>query len=356
MTAFLVERGLSILVLLAASAFFSSSETALFSLSRVTREMLEAREDNTSRRIVRMLSQPRRLIVTIILCNELINITASSIAAAVSVQLMPWAREALQVTLATAVMLPLILVCGEMVPKSLALRLGERWARPVSLPLSFLARVIAPLRFILQWIAAGVLAVIGAKPMTQEEGLREEEFRALVDVGSEEGELQVAERRLIHNVFEFGDTTVGKVMTPADKVFALPYEMPLGRMVSIIGGERYSRVPIYRQSKGAARGDGKRAGATGRGAMEVVGILLAKDLVGYSWGHLEGHTVQDLLHPVLFVPRTTKCDQLFREFQRKRTHIALVVDEYGRLAGLVTMEDLLEELFGEIADEKESRS
>ena len=161
----------------------------------------------------------------------------------------------------------------------------------------------------------------------------------------------MAERRLIHNVFEFGDTTVGKVMTPADKVFALPYEMPLGRMVEAIAAERYSRVPIYKTAKAARGGDGKRPA---RGAMEVVGILLAKDLTGYCWGALEGHTVQDLLHPVLFVPRTTKCDQLFREFQRKRTHVALVVDEYGRLAGLVTMEDLLEELFGEIADEKES--
>jgi CBS domain containing-hemolysin-like protein len=137
--------------------------------------------------------------------------------------------------------------------------------------------------------------------------------------------------------------------------------MPLSRMVEAIATERYSRVPIYRQGK-ARSGDGaKRAPAparpstTARGAMEVVGILLAKDLSGYAWGALEGHTVQDLLHPVLFVPRTTKCDQLFREFQRKRTHVALVVDEYGRLAGLVTMEDLLEELFGEIADEKESR-
>ena len=164
----------------------------------------------------------------------------------------------------------------------------------------------------------------------------------------------MAERRLIHNVFEFGDTTVGKVMTPADKVFALPYEMPLGRMVEAISAERYSRVPIFKTPKASARGsDGKRPA---RGAMEVVGILLAKDLTGYYWAALEGHTVQDLLHPVLFVPRTTKCDQLFREFQRKRTHVALVVDEYGRLAGLVTMEDLLEELFGEIADEKETRT
>jgi CBS domain containing-hemolysin-like protein len=356
MSPFLVERVLTILALLCASAFFAGSETALFSLSRVVRETLEARSDKGSKRLVTLLAQPRRLIVTIIVCNELINITSSSIAATIVAHQVPYAREALQVTLATAVMLPLILFFGEMTPKSVALRSGERWARLVSWPLAALAFVITPLRLVLQSIASGVLVLVGVKPMTQEEGLREEEFRALVDVGSEEGELQVAERRLIHNVFEFGDTTVGKVMTPADKVFALPYEMPLGRMVNIIGNERYSRVPIYRQGK--ARSDGKRAGAAPgqRGAMEVVGILLAKDLVGYSWGHLEGHTVQDLLHPVLFVPRTTKCDQLFREFQRKRTHIALVVDEYGRLAGLVTMEDLLEELFGEIADEKEGRS
>ena len=262
-------------------------------------------------------------------------------------------RELGQVIIATAVMVPLILFFGEMTPKSVALRLGERWARVVSLPLSAAgvpdhagARLAAVDR-------RRRADVVGARPMTREEGLREEEFRSLVDVGSEEGELQVAERRLIHNVFEFGDTTVGKVMTPADKVFALPYEMPLGAHGrGRSRTERYSRVPIYKTAKAARGSDGKRPA---RGAMEVVGILLAKDLTGYSWGALEGHTVQDLLHPVLFVPRTTKCDQLFREFQRKRTHVALVVDEYGRLAGLVTMEDLLEELFGEIADEKETR-
>jgi CBS domain containing-hemolysin-like protein len=298
-----------------------------------------------------MLSNPRRLIVTIIVCNELINIANSSVAATVIAHLFPRVPELGQVFIATAIMLPLILFFGEMTPKSMALRLGERWARLISWPLQILAWAITPLRVLLQAVASAVLAAVGVRPMTQEEGLREEEFRSLVDVGSEEGELQVAERRLIHNVFEFGDTTVGKVMTPAEKVFALPYEMPLGRMVEAIAQSRYSRVPIYKTPK-ARTGDGKRV----RGSMEVVGVLLAKDLAGYAWSALEGHTVQDLLHPVLFVPRTTKCDQLFREFQRKRTHIALVVDEYGRLAGLVTMEDLLEELFGEIADEKETRS
>jgi len=360
MASFLVERLIAVGALLLASAFFAGSETALFSLTRVQREAMATREDKRSRRLAEMLSHPRRLIVTIIVCNELINIANSSVAATAVAGVLPGVRELGQVILATCVMLPLILFVGEMTPKSLALRLGERWARIVSGPLQFLAYLITPVRVLLQSIASAVLTIIGARPMTREEGLREEEFRSLVDVGSEEGELQVAERRLIHNVFEFGDTTVGKVMTPAEKVFALSYEMPLSRMVEAIATERYSRVPIYKTPKmarGAERSDGKRAAtAAARGAMEVVGILLAKDLVGYSWGALEGHTVQDLLHPVLFVPRTTKCDQLFREFQRKRTHVALVVDEYGRLAGLVTMEDLLEELFGEIADEKETRT
>jgi putative hemolysin len=208
--------------------------------------------------------------------------------------------------------------------------------------------IITPVRLILSGVAGAILTVIGGRQPAQELGVREEEFRSLVDVGSEVGELQVAERRLIHNVFEFGDTTVGKVMTPADKVFALPYEMPLGRLVEAVATQRFSRVPIYKTRKGA------RKGSTGE--MEVEGVLLAKDLVGYARGQLEGHTIQELLHPPLFVPRTTKCDRLFREFQRRKTHIALVVDEYGRLSGLVTMEDLLEELFGEIADEKESRA
>jgi putative hemolysin len=347
---------LAIIALLCASAFFAGSETALFSLGRVVREAMGSREDRGSKRLLALLSHPRRLIVTIIVCNELINIGNSSLAATATARLLPQLPEIAQVIVATAVMLPLILFFGEMTPKSIALRAGESWARVVAWPLTLLSWVIAPVRVLLQSVSSLVLWLLGARPMTREEGLREEEFRALVDVGSEEGELQVAERRLIHNVFEFGDNTVAKVMTPAEKVFALPYDMPLGRMVEAIATQRYSRVPVYQaQRQKTPRGpDGRRPGQ-GRGAMEVVGILYAKELVGYAWGALEGHTVQDLLHPVLFVPRTTKCDQLFREFQRKRTHIALVVDEYGRLAGLVTMEDLLEELFGEIADEKEGR-
>jgi putative hemolysin len=335
--------------LLVASAFFAGSETALFSLSRVQKEALGRREDALSRRVLGLLSQPRRLIITIIVANEFINIANSSLSATLIAYLLPQLSERGKVAVATAVIVPLILVFGEMAPKSLALRIGERWARVVSGPLLFFQYLITPVRFVLSLVSGAVLLLFGARNQPVEPGVREEEFRALVDVGSEEGELQVAERRLIHNVFEFGDTPVGKVMTPAERVFALPYDMPLGRMVEAIAEQHYSRVPIYRSSRldAKARAAGKKA------PLEVVGIIHAKDLVTYATRGLEGHTVQDLLHPPFFVPRTTTCDRLFREFQRRKTHIALVVDEYGRLLGLVTMEDLLEELFGAFGDEKE---
>jgi putative hemolysin len=352
MDSFFVVRLVAIGALLLGSGFFAGAETALFSISRLSREALASREDAGSRRVLWLLSNPRRLIVTLIVCNELINIFASSLVADLVQHQRPLLRQTLQVAISTALTVPLLLLFGEMTPKSLAVRVGERWARAVSWPLKQAMRLVTPVRWVLAAIAGVFVTLLGGRRVTADQGLREEEFRALVDVGSEMGELQVAERRLIHNVFEFGDTTVGKVMTPAEKVFALPYEMPLGRLVEAVGGERFSRVPIYR----TVRKRPARKGAEPPKTIEFIGVLLAKDLVGYAQGHLEGHTVQELLHPPLFVPRTTKCDHLFREFQKRKTHLALVVDEYGRLAGLVTMEDLLEELFGEIADEKESRT
>ena len=335
--------------LLVGAAFFAGSETALFSLTRIQKEALGRREDVGTRRMLALLAEPRRLIVTIIVANELINIANSSLSATLTDYLLPQLSERAKVAVTTAVIVPLILLFGEMAPKSLAIRVGERWARIVSGPLKFFQYLITPVRVILSVVSGAVLALFGARNQPIEAGVREEEFRALVDVGSEEGELQVAERRLIHNVFEFGDTPVGKVMTPAERVFALPYEMPLGRMVEAIAEQHYSRVPVYR----AGRIDAKTRAAGKRAPLEVVGIIHAKDLVTYASKGLEGHTVQDLLHPPFFVPRTTTCDRLFREFQRRKTHISLVVDEYGRLLGVVTMEDLLEELFGEIGDEKE---
>jgi magnesium and cobalt exporter, CNNM family len=357
----LIERLAGIAALLVASGMFSGTETALLSLSRVKREAMATRNDGRDRAVLSLLAHPRRLIVTIILCNEVVNVAVSALAAGVgehAVHRLGVHRD-LWVTVATAaITVPLLVLLGDMTPKTIALRAAEKWARAMAGVLRLFTWVVAPVRVVVQLVSDVIVNILGGRARSPEAGIREAEFRALVDVGEAEGEVEVAERKLIHKVFEFGDRTVGEVMTKGDQLFTLPYEMPLGRLVEAVAASRYSRVPIVRRAVAATptRKEREPTGQVKRPAPEeVVGVLYAKDLVGYARGHLEGHTIQDLLRPAFFVPRSTKCDRLFREFQRRKTHIALVVDEYGRLSGVVTMEDLLEELFGEIVDEKEAR-
>lgn len=345
-----IERFALIAFLLMCSALFSGSETALFSLSRVTREALARRVDRRSQAVLWLLSQPRRLIVTIILCNELVNVAISALlAGSVERWWTAGQRHHLWTTLITVgIAVPLLVLFGELTPKTLAIRLGERWALALGRPLKGLSYIVAPLRVVPRVVSEAVLRILGYPAEVRSTDIHEAEFRALVDVGEAEGEVEGSERTLIHNVFEFGDRTVGEVMTPAEKVFRLPYGMPLGRLVEAVAASRFSRVPIEGAAKRAPRADAVKGQSR-----EIVGVVYAKDLVGYAWGHLEGHTIHDLLHAPFFVPRSTKCDHLFREFKHRKIHMALVVDEYGGLAGLVTMEDLLEELFGEIVDDKE---
>jgi putative hemolysin len=326
----LILLGLLILV----SAFFSGSETALFSMSRAKRQKLAATGDPTSRLILRLLAKPRRLIATILVGNELVNISAGAVAAGLGEQTLgQFGRTAAEV-LTTLLLLPFVLLVGEITPKSIAVKASEGWARIAARPIALFAWVCAPLRWLVRGLSEVLLLLLGGRPPQSDEGLREEEFRALVDVGSEEGELAQTERQLIHNVFEFGDKTVAQVMTPAAKLFALSYDLPMARLVEEVVRQRFSRIPVYR---------GRRD--------NIVGVLLAKDLVGYARGQWRGaRTLGDLLRPPFYVPKTTKLDRLFRQMQRRKTHMALVVDEYGRTIGVVTMEDLLEELFGAIAE------
>lgn len=332
----IVTRFLIMAVLIVVSAAFAGSETALFSLSRVARERLTRSSNSTDQYVVALLRDPRRLIATILLGNELINVTFSTIAATVAKDVLSGAGEIALVFASTAMTVPLLLLLGEITPKSVALRTAEQWARVAARPLSAFALVTAPIRAVLAAFAGLVSRLFGGGAVAPQPALIDEaEFRALVDVGSEEGELEAAERRLIHNVFQFGDRTVAEIMTPARKMVSFSYDLPIARLVAEVARTGLSRIPIHRGRK-----------------EDVIGIVFAKDLVGTTAARLKGRSVKDLLRPPMYVPKTTKCDRLFREFQRKRTHLALVVDEYGRLVGLVTMEDLLVALFGPMRDDK----
>ncbi len=319
-------------VLLLLSAFFSGSETALFSLGSVRLEKLKESGHPKAKVIETLLERPRRLLISILLGNELVNITASAVAASICISMLGDSGK----WVAIAVMIPLLLTFGEILPKTTAIYRSEQCSRVVAGPLSFFARAVFPIRWIIGKIVDGVLRVFGSQAETQESIFREEEIRDLVDVGHQEGVLEKQERELIHKVFRFGDTIVASVMTPKGAVFSLPLQLDPTELLAEVRKERYSRVPIYSGEKN-----------------NIVGILNTKDLLALSLERGEGEkiNIHRLLRPPHFVPPSKKIDELLRECQKQRIHMAIVVNEYGHCTGLVTVEDLLEEIFGEIYDE-----
>ena len=335
-----ILRLLLFFALLLMSGFFSGSETALFSLAPV--QLIKLKEDGHPRAalIGSLLENPRRLIATIFIGNEFVNIGAAALMASTISGVAGHLGDVVVTLISTGISVTLILFLGEITAKNLAVRLVQKWSLAAARPLWLLSLIMAPLRWVIEKIADLVVHLVERKvPDSGEEesAVKESEFLTMVDAGSEDGVIDEGEQELIHNIFAFGDRRVGEVMTPAAKVFALSATLPMGRVLTEVKESRYSRIPVFQGNRN-----------------RIKGLLYAKDLIATAYG-LEGRKVrlQDMLHPGYFVPRSVTCAQLFREFRRRMTHLALVVDEYGTMVGLVTMEDLLEELFGEIRDEKE---
>ena len=323
--------------LVGASAFFSGTEVAMFSLRRVDREQMLRSERRADQLVSRLLARPRRLIATILVGNEFVNVSVSVTAAAITHRLFFGASELGLTLIATALALPLLLFFGEITPKTVAFKTAPAWSRLASRPLHIFGYAIAPVRGLVKLIADLIVRPFGGATLQAvPKDLSEDEYKALVDAGSAEGEVDARERRLIHKVFEFGDKKVADVMIPRERVFALSYDLPVARLVEEIGARGYSRVPIYQKSFDNIRG-----------------VVYARDLVLPGVGLQPPGVLAELLHEPLFVPQTLPAERLFRIFKTKKKHLAIVVTEYGKVAGLVTMEDLLEELFGEIRDERE---
>jgi CBS domain containing-hemolysin-like protein len=320
-------------VCLVVSAFLSGAEVALFSIGRIERGQLAQSKRPTDRWIVAMLERPRRVMATVRVGTEACNAVLAVLAFAVLAR-----RFALwsALWLAIAVALPLIVLVTQVTAKTLAANTPVAWARACVLPLAVLGAVIAPVRIVIQAIAGLVLRPLGVVArLRPSRDLSEEEFRTLVDAGSVQGQVDARERRLIHRVFEFNDKNVGQVMTPRERIFALSYDLPAQRLVKELAARGFSRVPIYQRSLDNIRG-----------------ILNAKDLVRTTAGQPLGRPLGELLHEPLFVPRTTPIKRLFLTFKQKKVHMALVVSEYGKVLGLVTMDDLLAQIFGVLRDER----
>lgn len=314
------------------SAFFSSSETALFSLKPLRVRKFRTSPEGSHKAIARLLEKPRHLIVTILIGNELVNVAVSVLVAAVALSTLGSTGKFYAMVVSTV----LLLVCGEVIPKTYAVHHAETHARLISRPLLGFQWLVTPIRSLLGVLLSWLSAKTGD---SQRFRLTEEEFKTLVEVGHSEGVLEADEKELIHSVVAFGDTRVREIMTPRPEMVCLEESASPGDVLDLIREKGFSRVPVYRENKD-----------------HIVGLLYVKDLLrvcrdkGMAWNP------KDLLRPVYFVPQTKLVNELLKEFQAKKIHMAIVVDEHGGVAGLVTMEDVLEELFGEIEDEQDTRA
>lgn len=323
-------------VLLLLSAFFSGSETAFFSINKVLSQKL--REENTvaSRRVLSLLRYPRRLLIAILIGNTLVNVTAASVAALMVMQaageigLSRSAALAINVGIVTF----LILVLSEITPKVIAVKRPDRFAKIVSLVLYFLYYLFLPISFLLDKLVAVLTSVFGFEEHEKERLLNVEEFQTLLDIGEEQGSLEQEEKQMLNSIFEFGDTNVREIMIPRTDVICVPHDIPIEELIDIIKTKGHTRIPVFKET-----------------IDNLQGILNAKDLLPLLSNGGQDVDVLELTRPAIYVPEAKKIDDLLRLFQKERQHMAVVVDEYGGTSGIVTLEDIIEEIVGEIRDE-----
>lgn len=319
--------------LLVCSMFFSSSETALFSIGKLARARLRRSTARLDKIIASLLAHPRDLLVTVLLGNELTNIAISIVGATITSQLLSDYSITAQALLSAAMVVPLLLVVGEITPKTVAANRSEPTARIVAIPLLAFSRVTAPIRWTLRRLSDVVVRRFGGVPESAEQTLDEQEIRTLVDVGAREGVFEDQERQLILNVLDFDDLIVRDVMKPWSEVFSLNERDHVDEAIAKVRERGYSRIPVW-------RGQPRR----------VMGVVHAKDLLPMHWGLQQPTSLRRLARRPIYTLAQRSVGDLLELFRQERTHIAIVVDEFGRAVGLCTMEDLLEELFGPIDD------
>ena len=324
----LVLALIGFLVLLYFSGLLSGSETAFFSLSRVDLGQLDEKS-----RIRRLMDEPDRLLIGILLGNTLVNVALGSLGAVVAYELSVRAGYPKNVTIAleVGVVTLAILIFGEMAPKMYAMQRNLAFARRSG---GMLSAVLGVLRWPVRAIAALLPRLGGALSEDERPFVTAEELRTIVAVSEQRGTLEEEERDLIDSVMEFGDTVVREVMVPRVDIEGFEDTATVREAVVRVKDLGYSRLPVY-------RGD----------IDHIVGVLYAKDLLKVDSDAPAGRRIGDLIRPAAFTPESKNAGDLLRELQRDRIHIAIVVDEYGGTAGLVTLEDLIEEIVGEIRDE-----
>jgi putative hemolysin len=325
----IVNQVILLFILLLLSGFFSSAETALFSISQ-TRARHLAKENIRSHQLIKRLKDdPHKLLTTILIGNNVVNVAASAIATSLTIGM----SANYAVGLSTGIMTFLILVFGEVIPKSFATRNNILIAKLTIFPIYWMSVLFLPIILFLNFIPR----ITGR--MSKTPSATEEELITFVEVVEEQGEIKEEEREMIHNVFELDDTSTSEIMTPRADMFVVDADAPLD--FKAIADSGFTRIPV-------TEGD----------IDHVVGILNIKDIFMHQATSETPVNVRAIMRRPYFVPENKKLDRMLHQFKARKNHMAIIVDEYGGVSGLITLEDALEELVGEIRDEtdKESRT
>lgn len=310
------------------SALFSGSETALFSISKITLAQLKESKQKNINRIEKLLSNPPKLLGTILLSNLLVNITASSVFTLFVVAYSKYYGLAtdLYLGIGAVVMTGILLVFGEVTPKVWAAKRPVSFATFTSSLITFLSKLFSPLVNLLSRLGFTMLRRAKQSPFPTDE-----ELMTMIEIGKEQGTISAIEEEILHNLLELEKRTASEVMTPRIEIDGMEKNMTCEEAVTFAKKAGFSRFPVYEGS-----------------IDNVIGIVYAKDLLT-SIGEI--NIVDEIKRPAYFVPEVKKLSFLLEELRKKGSHIAIVVDEFGQTAGLITLEDILEAIFGEITDE-----
>ncbi|MDQ0150321.1 CBS domain containing-hemolysin-like protein [Eubacterium multiforme] len=320
-----------LIILLILSAFFSMSETALMSLSKIRIRHMVEEGVKGAKLVEKLIEDPNKLLGAILIGNNIVNIGASSLATSLAVKMSGGSEGA--VVIATGVMTVLVLIFGEITPKSIAKQKSEAVSLKVSKPIKLCVFIFKPFVTIFTIISSVFIKIFGGDPKAAEPFITEEELKTMVGVSEEEGVLEDVEKEMIFNVFDFADLQVKDVMVQRVDVTAIEINDGYDELLKVIKEEQFSRIPVYDDT-----------------IDDIVGILNVKDLIiaGYNGGEL---IVKDYMREPLYTFEFKKITELFTEMKKSRNHMAVVLDEYGGTVGIVTIEDLVEEIVGDIEDE-----
>lgn len=331
MTEIPLSSYLLLLFLIFLSAFFSASETAFISLGKYHYQKLLERDRKKGEKLSFWFENPEKILITTLVGNNFVNILASVFAATISYNYL----HKIIPSFIAGIMTFIILVFGEIIPKSIAKKHSEKIALLSAFPLKVFSIVFTPIVKLLLFISNMFLKLFREKIETIIPVLTEEDVKAMINVGEEEGIIEEEEKEMIHSIFEFGDKMVKEIMKPRVNIIAVEENTSLVEIIKMIGKYGYSRMPVYKEN-----------------IDKILGLVYIKDIISKqiedNWENLKA---KDIMRNVYFVPETKKVIELLRELQMLKLQMAIVIDEYGGTAGLVTMEDLIEEIVGEISDE-----